>query len=79
MSWYAGDCSFGEDSRHTGKKVESEAIGVKALLAADHELLRALVRTAVREVLSAEMTEALPVEKGERTAARLGQRSGYYG
>jgi transposase-like protein len=58
---------------HTGKKVKSEAIGVKALLAADEELLRA----PVREVLSAEMTEALPVEKGERTAARLGHRSGY--
>jgi putative transposase len=30
-------------------------------------------------VLEAEMTEALCAEKGERTPARLGYRSGYYG
>jgi transposase-like protein len=29
-------------------------------------------------VLEAEMTEALSAEKGERTAGRLGYRSGYY-
>jgi hypothetical protein len=52
---------------------------VKALLAGDEEFLRALVRTALEEVLEAEMTEALVAEKGERTAGRQGYRSGYYG
>jgi hypothetical protein len=37
------------------------------------------VRTALQEVLEAEMTEALGAEKGERTAGRQGYRSGYYG
>jgi putative transposase len=32
-----------------------------------------------QELLEAEMTEALGAEKGERTPARLGHRSGYYG
>ena len=63
----------------TGKKVKSGTIDVKALLAGDEEFLRALVRTALEEVLEAEMTEALSAEKGERTAGRQGYRSGYYG
>jgi hypothetical protein len=63
----------------TEKKRKSGTIDVKALLAGDEEFLRALVRTALEEVLEAEMTEALGAEKGERTAGRLGYRSGYYG
>jgi transposase-like protein len=54
-------------------------IDVKALLAGDGEFVRALMRTALQEVLEVEMTEALGAEKGERTAGRLGYRSGYYG
>ena len=60
------------------RKVKSGTIDVKALLAEDGEFLRALVRAALQEVLEAEMTEALSAEKGERTAGRLGYRSGYY-
>jgi len=41
--------------------------------------LRALVRTALEEVLEAEMTQALGAAKSERTVGRLGYRSGYYG
>src|SRR5438309_10470607 len=63
----------------TERKVKSGTIDVKALLAGDEELLRALVRAALQEVLEAEMREALGAEKGERTAGRLGYRSGYYG
>ena len=63
----------------TDKKIKSGTIDVKALLPGDEEFLRALVRTALQEVLEAEMTEALGAEKGERTAGRLGYRSGYYG
>ena len=52
---------------------------MKALLAGDEEFLRALVRTALQEVLEVEMTEALGAEKSKRTAVRVGYRSGYYG
>ena len=37
-----------------------------------------LVRAVMQEMLEAEMTDALGAEKGERSAARLGYRSGYY-
>ena len=59
----------------TDKKIKSGTIDVKALLAGDEEFLRALVRTALHEVLEAEMTETLGAEKGERTADRLGGRA----
>jgi hypothetical protein len=57
---------------------KSGTIDVKALLREDEEFLRALVRTALQEVLEGEMTEALGAEKGERTAGRQGYRSGDY-
>jgi putative transposase len=47
----------------TKRQGKSGAIEVKALLAEDEEFLRALVRTALQEVLEAEMTEALGAEK----------------
>jgi transposase-like protein len=62
----------------TDRKGKSGTIDVKALLAGDEEFLRALMRTALQEVLEVEMTEALGAEKSERTAVRLGYRSGYY-
>jgi transposase-like protein len=52
---------------------------VKALLAEDRDFLRPLVQAVVQELLEAEMTDALGAAKGERTPARLGHRSGYYG
>ena len=63
----------------TKRHGKSGTIDVKALLREDEEFLRALVRTALQEVLEAEMTEALGAEKGERAAGRQGYRSGYYG
>jgi len=51
---------------------------VKALLVEDRDFLRPLVQAVLPELLEAEMTEALGAEKGERTLARLGHRSGYY-
>src|SRR5438093_9728987 len=63
----------------TKRQGKSRTIDVKALLSEDEEFLRALVRTAVQEVLEAEMVEALGAEKSERTAGRQGYRSGYYG
>jgi transposase-like protein len=58
----------------TEKKGRSGTIDVKALLAWDEEFLRSLVRTALQEVLEAEMTEALGAEKGERASSRQGYR-----
>jgi transposase-like protein len=58
---------------------KSGTIDVKALVLEDEEFLRTLVRSALQEVLEAEMTEALGAEKGERAAGRQGYRSGYYG
>jgi hypothetical protein len=52
----------------TKRQGKSGTIDVKALLAEDEEFLQALVRTALQEVLEAEMTEAVGAEKGERTA-----------
>src|SRR6478735_10897432 len=63
----------------TKRQGKSGTIDVKALLAGEEEFLRALMRTALQEVLEAEMTEALGAEKGERAAGRQGYRSGYYG
>jgi hypothetical protein len=52
---------------------------LKALVASDPDFVRVLMRTALQEVLEAEMSEALGAGKGERTEERLGYRSGYYG
>lgn len=51
---------------------------LKALVAADEDFLRPFVRIAVQEFLEAEMNEAPGAGKGERSAGRLGYRSGYY-
>lgn len=55
-----------------------ELVDVKALLAGDADFLRPLVESVVQAALEAEMSEALGAAKGERTAGRLGYRSGYY-
>src|SRR5256885_1962467 len=51
----------------------------KELLKGDPDGLREVVRAVLQEVLEAEMTDALGAGKGERSAGRLGYRSGYYG
>ena len=57
---------------------KAEIIDLKGLLSADTDYLRPMVESIVQATLEAEMTEALQAEKGERTSARLGYRSGYY-
>ena len=49
-----------------------------ALFSQSPDGLREIVRAVMQELLEAEMTDAVGAEKGERTAARLGYRSGYY-
>jgi transposase-like protein len=70
-----------DERKHTmtEKKGKAEGIDVKALLSGDDAFIRTVVRAALQEVLEAEMTEAVGAGKGERTPARLGYRSGYYG
>ncbi len=44
----------------------------------EDDALKKLMQTLLQEVLEAEMDEALQAGKGERTAGRLGYRSGHY-
>jgi putative transposase len=66
---------------HTMTKGHNRAadIDVKALLERDEDFLRSAVEVLVQAVLEAEMSQAIGAEKGERSPARLGYRSGYYG
>ena len=61
-------------------KTEAKPVAeiVNELFSKSPDGLRELVRTVMQEMLEAEMTDALGAEKGERSAARLGYRSGYY-
>jgi putative transposase len=65
---------------HTMTKHEDnrELIDVKELLRSDGDFLRPLVEAVLQQVLEAEMTEALGASKSERTAGRVGYRSGSY-
>ena len=51
----------------------------KELMAGQEDFLRPLIQEVVRQVLEAEMEEAVGAEKGERTPNRQGYRAGYYG
>ncbi|KFG69521.1 IS256 family transposase [Microvirga sp. BSC39] len=62
----------------TNTKDKPAAAAIKDLLNQSPDGLREIVRAVMQEMLEAEMTDALQAEKGERTAARLGYRSGYY-
>jgi transposase-like protein len=62
----------------TTTKDKPAATAIKDLLSHSPDGLREVVRAVMQEMLEAEMTDALQAEKGERTAARLGYRSGYY-
>jgi putative transposase len=63
----------------TRVEVKTAGAAVKELLLQSPDGLREVVRAVMQEMLEAEMTEALGAEKGERTAERLGYRSGSYG
>lgn len=62
----------------TKSSVKSSLIDLKRLVEEDEDYLRAMVQSLVEATLEAEMTLALWAEKGERSAARVGYRSGYY-
>ncbi len=51
---------------------------VKALFSQEKDVFKNILREVLQEVLEQEMTDSLGAEKGERSPARLGYRSGYY-
>ena len=48
------------------------------LVKEDKDVLKALVKETVQQILETEMTEALGAAKGQRSPGRRGYRSGYY-
>jgi putative transposase len=63
----------------TEAQAKLSVAAAKELLKGNPDGLREVVRAVLQEVLEAEMTEALGAAKGERSAGRLGHRSGHYG
>lgn len=61
------------------KKDTGNLVELKKALVENEDFVRGIVQKSLQELLEAEMDEALGARKGERTAARLGYRSGYYG
>ncbi len=51
---------------------------IAELITEDKDLVYEMVKNTVQEVLEAQMTELIGAEKGERSATRLGYRSGHY-
>ena len=64
--------------QNDGRKVVLDAAAVKSVLAAQPDFLVPLVQEAVQTILEVEMEECLQAGKHERSAQRLGYRSGYY-
>jgi transposase-like protein len=62
----------------TEKKHSSRLSEVKALLAEEPDVMKALVKEALQEVLDAEMREFLGADRNERSSERTGYRAGYY-
>jgi len=63
----------------TVRKLKAVPVRLEALVAQDRDLLKALVKEALEQVLQSEMTEFLGASPGERAEARSGYRAGYYG
>ncbi len=51
---------------------------VKALLVNEPDMMKALLKEVLQEVLGTEMTEFLGADRNERSVGRSGYRSGYY-
>ena len=62
----------------TTRKRNTKLAAVEAV-AGDRDLMKALMKEALQEVLEGEMTEFLGAAPGERTEGRNGYRAGYYG
>ena len=62
----------------TRKQSKTTIAELKELLTQDKDFLRPMLAEIVQQVLESEMDEAVGAQKGERTASRLGYRSGNY-
>jgi transposase-like protein len=62
----------------TQRKHTIDVAELKQIAADQPDLLRPLIQAVLQEVLETEMDEALQAGKHERSAERLGYRSGYY-
>ncbi len=62
----------------TVRKLKTVAPRLEVLVAQDRDLLKALVKEALDQVLQTEMAEFLGAAPGERTERRNGYRAGYY-
>ncbi len=62
----------------TTRKHKTKLSAVEAVTG-DRDLMKALMKEALQEVLEGEMTEFLGAAPGERTEGRNGYRAGYYG
>src|SRR3982750_921855 len=62
----------------TERKLKAVRPRLEALMAQDKDLLKALVKEALDQILQAEMTEFLGAAPSERNATRAGYRAGYY-
>ena len=62
----------------TERKLKAVRPRLEALVAQDRDLLKALVKEALDQILQGEMTEFLGAGPGERNATRVGYRAGYY-
>jgi putative transposase len=67
-----------QEKTMTRKNDNKTRQSLQAMMSESEDLLRPLVQMAVQEFLEAEMNEALGAEKSERSATRLGYRSGSY-
>ena len=61
----------------TTKERNTKLFGTEAV-AGDRDLIKALMKEALQEVLEGEMTECLGAAPGERAEGRSGYRAGYY-
>jgi putative transposase len=62
----------------TRSKHSIDVTELKQIAQDQPDLLRPLIQAVLQEVLETEMDEALQAGKHERSAQRLGYRSGYY-
>jgi len=67
-----------KDKANNAKKVTVDAAQMKSVLMEQKDFLVPVVQEAVQTILEVEMEECLQAGKHERSADRLGYRSGYY-
>ena len=62
----------------TARKHSANPIDLKALVTEDQDLMKALMREVLQQVLEAEMTRCVGAEPSERAEGRQGYRAGHY-